>query len=110
MPMRTMALTLFFIMAASATSAQTLEQKRQDQACRAQWEILNKAGQPGLANRAAFLKTCRADVNSAVVLPNDADMQAPAGATGVCKDGSYTAETKREGACAHHGGLSRWLP
>ncbi len=108
--MRSMVLTVFFIMAASTAGAQTLEQKSHDQTCRAQWAILNKSGQPGLANKADFMKTCRADVNTAVVLPGDADMRAPAGATGVCKDGAYTAETKREGACAQHGGLSRWLP
>ncbi len=108
--MRTMVFTLLFITAAGAAGAQTLEQKSHDQTCRAQWAMLNKDGQPGLAKEADFMKTCRADVNAGVVLPGDADMRAPAGATGVCQDGSYTAKTKRGGACAKHGGLAHWLP
>ena len=34
--------------------------------------------------------------------------KAPAGATGECKDGTYTEAKSREGACSSHGGLKSW--
>ena len=34
----------------------------------------------------------------------------PAGATGKCKDGSYTMATTHSGACSHHGGVDSGLP
>ena len=34
---------------------------------------------------------------------------APAGATGLCNDGSYTKAAHRSGACAHHKGVKQWL-
>lgn len=33
----------------------------------------------------------------------------PAGATGQCKDGSYTHATHHSGACSRHGGVARWM-
>jgi len=33
---------------------------------------------------------------------------APHGATGKCKDGTYTMSTTKSGACSKHGGLSMW--
>jgi hypothetical protein len=35
------------------------------------------------------------------------DNAAPAGATGQCKDGSYTTSKTHSGACSHHGGLAK---
>ncbi len=34
---------------------------------------------------------------------------APEGATGVCKDGTYTKSKGHSGACSHHGGVAKWL-
>ena len=34
---------------------------------------------------------------------------APAGATGQCKDGTYTMAKNHQGACSSHGGVAKWL-
>ena len=34
---------------------------------------------------------------------------APAGATGQCKDGTYTMSKTHSGACSHHGGVAKWF-
>jgi hypothetical protein len=33
----------------------------------------------------------------------------PAGATGKCKDGTYTHSKTHSGACSHHGGVANWI-
>jgi hypothetical protein len=33
----------------------------------------------------------------------------PDGATGLCKDGTYTMSKTHSGACSSHGGVSKWL-
>jgi len=37
-----------------------------------------------------------------------APASAPAGTTGVCKDGSYTSATSKSGACSGHDGVKKW--
>lgn len=34
---------------------------------------------------------------------------APAGASAVCGDGTYSFSLHRQGTCSHHGGVARWL-
>jgi hypothetical protein len=34
---------------------------------------------------------------------------APAGATAICGDGTYSFSQHRQGTCSHHGGVSSWL-
>ena len=34
---------------------------------------------------------------------------APAGASALCNDGTYSSTTTKRGACGHHGGVKRWL-
>jgi hypothetical protein len=35
--------------------------------------------------------------------------KAPAGATALCVDGTYSFSAHRQGTCSHHGGVARWL-
>ncbi len=33
----------------------------------------------------------------------------PAGATALCRDGTYSFSQNHRGTCSHHGGVARWL-
>lgn len=33
----------------------------------------------------------------------------PAGATALCRDGTYSFSRSRRGTCSHHGGVQKWL-
>jgi len=33
----------------------------------------------------------------------------PAGATALCRDGTYSFSKNRRGTCSHHGGVAKWL-
>ncbi|HEY8201132.1 MAG TPA: DUF3761 domain-containing protein, partial [Actinomycetota bacterium] len=33
----------------------------------------------------------------------------PAGATAVCRDGTYSFSQHHQGTCSRHGGVSRWI-
>ena len=77
--------------------------------CRAQNEAMARRG-VAQGQRDSVMQTCEADQNATAVLPGArSTLTAPAGATGQCKDGSYTDTIKRTAACDGHGGLSHWL-
>jgi hypothetical protein len=82
---------------ASAASADTMKN------CSAAWSAMapadkSKTTYPG------FSKMCLTKGYSV------AKAAIPAGATGKCKDGTYTMQATHSGACSGHGGVANWLP
>lgn len=45
-------------------------------------------------------------IPAAMAMPSG---EAPAGATGQCKDGTFTMSKTHSGACSHHKGVAKWL-
>lgn len=59
----------------------------------------------------ASVKTPVANSNKRKVKKPTAEPKSgqPAGATALCRDGSYSYSQSRRGTCSHHGGVKRWL-
>jgi hypothetical protein len=66
---------------------------------------------PVTASRTATARTTApAKTAAAQELPTvAAPAGAPAGATAMCKDGTYSTSKVHTGACSHHGGVREWL-
>ena len=53
--------------------------------------------------------TMLASVALLLAATNALRAEAPAGASALCKDGTYSSTATKRGACAHHGGVKSWL-
>ena len=62
------------------------------------------APEPMMAAKPA--KAAKPATTGSMMMPTGA---APAGATGLCKDGTYTMSKTHSGSCSHHGGVAKWL-
>jgi len=56
------------------------------------------------------LSIAGAFIAAAFALSAYAKDEPPAGATGVCNDGTYSTAHLERGACSHHGGVKEWYP
>jgi len=65
-----------------------------------------KAAKATSAAMAAPAPKAAKAIPAAMAMPSGA---APAGATGECKDGTFTMSKTHSGACSHHKGVAKWL-
>ena len=56
----------------------------------------------------SFVKSLLYALAAAFILSGVAFAQAPQGASGTCKDGTYTTAPSKRGACSGHGGVKDW--
>lgn len=75
-------------------------------ACAGAWKAMPPADQ-GKTTYKAYSAECMR--NGGPKTATIAASGAPAGATGRCKDGSWTTTKSHAGACSGHGGVEKWL-
>jgi hypothetical protein len=72
--------------------------------CGAAWTAMSAADKAKTTYK-AYSKMC---LKAGYTVPTAAP-KPPAGATGQCKDGTYTMSKNHSGACSSHGGVAKWL-
>jgi Uncharacterized protein with a bacterial SH3 domain homologue len=89
--------------------------------CDCEWIHVSYQGQTGYVYSKYLTKDKPAHVNSSTSIKhytNSAGKRiqspthynsAPAGATALCWDGTYSFSQSRRGTCSHHGGVKIWL-
>lgn len=101
--MRTVIILTIALGLGTATSADTMKN------CAAGWKSMSAADQAKTTYK-AYAAMC---LKSSYTVPASSGAMAaqpPAGATGKCKDGTWTTAATHQGACSHHGGVASWLP
>lgn len=94
-----------------------------DEDCNCQWVPIEYNGKVGYISTSYLVKEKNA--SNAVASPSAIKYytnskgervqspthynSAPAGATALCRDGTYSFSRSRRGTCSHHGGVARWL-
>jgi len=119
-------------MAAPASAAPANAGTSRMASCAAAWKAMSPA-QKKTTTYKDYSKTCLSGSSSATATPAAAPAMAPAatptmarkapkaptaamsggsapaGATGKCKDGTFTMSKTHSGACSHHGGVASWM-
>jgi Protein of unknown function (DUF3761) len=85
----------------------TLRRSRTGGSDRQQLPLPYRAARPPIAAVKGTLAALLAAV--AVAVPVAASASPPAGASAVCRDGTYSYSQHHSGTCSHHGGVAKWL-
>jgi hypothetical protein len=105
--------TVAFGLIASAATADTMKN------CSAAWSAMSSTDKAKTTYKAYSTMCLKSDytvpassgtMSSGTMSSGAMSVQPPAGATGKCKDGTYTMATTHSGACSSHGGVDSWLP
>ena len=73
--------------------------------CAAAWKAMSPAQKAATTYRDYSATCLKADYNAMPAV----ESTPPAGATAMCKDGSYSVSNTASGRCSHHGGVAKVL-